>query len=931
MPLELGLQCCDASNYLALGCACALHAPGCWSPLRPIGATWYFSLPHRLGLGPGSLIFFNALCLAASAACATAGLAALRPDSTRLSRRVLAFVCLAIPALLVGKSITNSLSDIPAAALAMISMWLSTLGSATRRSWYYAASGLALGLAAITRAFYLYPAIAGLVAVAALAAFGRIRRSAAGLAAGMFLLPVALQYGMTHAHTGRWGFIDPAQEAAAEQEHFGNALYGYDTVLTVDSFHEDYEARECFSGKDVMSDAIRKRDVSALACLWAHRQWFYLGSYVPDGRTYLTDAGERRFSRAYLGLNVIALLGGLAWVLTRARRAMLLASPLAVLAAIWGEASFILPETRFMLVFLVVSWTLAAAALSDLFEWLFFRSLPRSEIRAPASEAARARSAWLSPDRLRAGAVLLVTPLVQGAVLDSPLTREDLRYVYESDALGSSHLGGSCNGHFCSGFRFVVDVLHWLFGIHASAFFGAMLFVHALTAVLIYRIAANLGASGWLAAAGAALWGAAPMLQETLLRFASFAEVFALTALAWALLELAPAAREGCVPRTSALIRANAALILGTSAGLDGAVSAIAFPVGVYLLVPSASAARRAATFTLPSALAALASLAIFSHRGSSPAPHGPAAALGGLHSASDLLGSALVLGAAAACVWGLARHGDARRRTIAAFLWFAVTTYGAARMGSGAGQGWRAPHLYAASAAFVLGAVVAIDDVLSRARWPAKRPARVLAACLAAAWAIACAAAARSSHRTAVARDEGAFDANAIAIGWLSHLLSRFPPGATLYVSNDVVAPSVAFADSYAPADDFPGIGAEWIATWGTSAMHGSHVRFVESDLRILESIRHGSTEAVSSTFVSIEDMQRDHGTMLTATSFAPPEIAAFLRAPESEPRSADTHEWAKSIRTWLESAAVLGAFPKGQAPLGEVCSARALVKQTR
>src|SRR5262249_508955 len=161
------------------------------------------------------------------------------------------------------------------------------------RRWLYAASGAALGLAAIVRAFYLYPALVCSGVLAALALSRRVGWDRFACLAAACLLPIVLQYTVTYSRTGSWSFIDPARVEGGKVEQFQNAWSGYDTVFEVKGLAKYYSAADCFPGSDVMSDAIEKHDVRALGCLLLRRQQFYLGSFVPDGATYLSKAEER--------------------------------------------------------------------------------------------------------------------------------------------------------------------------------------------------------------------------------------------------------------------------------------------------------------------------------------------------------------------------------------------------------------------------------------------------------------------------------------------------------------------------------------------------------------------------------------------------------------------------------------------------------------
>src|SRR5882672_4023421 len=159
MPLEFAPQCCDAPNYVALGEACAKQLTACWHGLRPTGALIYFSLPFRIGLPGESIIVLNALFTLLSAIAGAIALADLSTRKTRASRILLAVGAVVAHACFMAGTIRNSLSDVPAAAVAMLSLWLLILAGSRQRLWLYAAAGAALGIATVLRAFFLYPAL----------------------------------------------------------------------------------------------------------------------------------------------------------------------------------------------------------------------------------------------------------------------------------------------------------------------------------------------------------------------------------------------------------------------------------------------------------------------------------------------------------------------------------------------------------------------------------------------------------------------------------------------------------------------------------------------------------------------------------------------------------------------------------------------------
>jgi hypothetical protein len=363
MSFELGRQCCDAVDYLVLGGRCARDAARCWDPLRPIGATLYFSLPERLGWPSSSIAALNLALAAASAAIGWVSLGRLlggRP----IVRGAQAVAIAATYVFFMWEPAWNSLADVPAAALALVAFWL-LLASRREGMARHVGAGLALGGAVSLRAFYLYPALAAAVALVGLSFWPRQAMARAPAAAAAFtavlLAPILLQAGATHARTGRWAFLDPEIAEIHTQIHFKTTAYGYDTIASGPATHGlPYEAPECFRRGEVFQKALNTGHLRAVACLLARRQYFYFGSFAGAGRVYLGTPGERHFSPLYLGLSVAGMIAGLAVAFARTSGSVAL-PPLVLAVALWAEGSVIRPEGRFLMVTQVALWALALA------------------------------------------------------------------------------------------------------------------------------------------------------------------------------------------------------------------------------------------------------------------------------------------------------------------------------------------------------------------------------------------------------------------------------------------------------------------------------------------------------------------------------------------------------------------------------------------
>ena len=363
MTIAFAGQCCDAETYLRIGKACATTAASCWTPLRPIGAALYFSVPYRLGLPPETLVVMNLLLVAASIVGCWRAFSVLCAKATVVGRLVPAGIAVLAHLFFMAVPAWNSLSDVPAAALALLGIWLLILGGARRRVWYHATAGSALGAAVLVRASYLYPAfLAAAVCLAASVVLKRQRRSALALFLALGV-SVGVQFYATHGRTGEWSFLDRTTTGRWERRHFGSTMYGRDTLLPGSA--AEYTAPECFRTARDPFDAVRAHDWAAIACLWTRRQEFYFGSYVSAGRVYLSSRSKRHFSEGFLFLNGAALLLG-AFFAFSAHRRKSTSVPLVLVATIWAQATAIVPESRFLMVPHVVLWVLALSAISEL-------------------------------------------------------------------------------------------------------------------------------------------------------------------------------------------------------------------------------------------------------------------------------------------------------------------------------------------------------------------------------------------------------------------------------------------------------------------------------------------------------------------------------------------------------------------------------------
>lgn len=645
MPLQFAPECCDAQVYVALGQACSERVQDCWNSLRPTGAVVYFSLPFRLGLRAEWIIVLNAVLAIAAAAVGFRAMTALLPRTTPASRAALALAFPTAHAFFMAGTVRNSLSDGPSAAFALISMWVLVLAMKRKSRWRYVVAGGALGLSTIVRAFYLYPALVAAGSLVLLALFDRRARLSTALFCLALAAPILLQVGATHANVNAWSFIDPASTAAGERLHFETDAYGYDTLLPARGYY--YSAPECFRDSSTMGDAFRKHAWRDAACLVLRRQWFYFGSYVSAGGTYLARASDRHFSVWFLGANGIAAVVALFWALSDRSRARRLLVPLVFFGASLGQASLIIPEARFLMAVQVALWMFAATGAHEFVRRFTTTGLDVPSENAPGDvpefwagtvvplwrlsaervgrwwDGLRVRSSRFrlrsltDPAILAPAAAIAATLVVHGMVLSSDLQDEDLRHVYESEQLGTfDFLVRPYGNHFCAFFRLTVMVLHRLFGMHAVAYFALVLVTHVLHVALLYGTIRALTQSRFVAATFAGLWGTTPAFQGTLQWFSAYSHMLGTTAVLLPIWELARAREEHRRLTAWALLRVSIVLVLGSATELTGSLSAVIFPLLAFAFLSPKSAPLRTALLLVPSALASALIVVHFTGRG---------------------------------------------------------------------------------------------------------------------------------------------------------------------------------------------------------------------------------------------------------------------------------------------------------------------------
>jgi len=278
--LEFVPQCCDASIYLKIGKHCAEQGI-CYNGLRPMGAVYWFSLPYRFGLPPASLMIGHYLLLGISVILSVIAANSLQRRNfsvkpTGVMVAVLLLCSLVIHLIFLFPVLRTSLSDAPAALLALMGTWLLLLSpeGIKKRITTISLAGLMFGMAAWLRAFYLYPVLLGL-GLWLLIAPWKEKNSWVHLFVLSAMIPIGAQYHATFNASHKISYLEPETSSAWSESHLDSTITGYDTILPFD-YHTWYAPCKDYSSP---LRAIQTIDFQSMACVLAGRIYFYLGSY----------------------------------------------------------------------------------------------------------------------------------------------------------------------------------------------------------------------------------------------------------------------------------------------------------------------------------------------------------------------------------------------------------------------------------------------------------------------------------------------------------------------------------------------------------------------------------------------------------------------------------------------------------------------------
>jgi len=262
--------------------------------------------------------------------------------------------------------------------------------------------------------------------------------------------------------------------------------------------------------------------------------------------------------------------------------------------------------------------------------------------------------------RLSIPAVALrVVPVALAAAVYWPITAnyfhaDDFLHLYQvvNEPL-AKFLVTPFGGHLYTVRNLAFTLLYHLFGPEPRWYFCAVLLTHLVNVALLQEVVLRLGAAPRAAAAGAALWGTAPVLEGSLAWFSAYGHVLVATAL---LGVLASAARVASGKTRASSLRLAVwyvALLAGATCYGTGIAVALAFPVVAFLLLPPGPDRRRSCA-VLTSLWVVVPLLYVLSHRIWVEVYGGPAHALPmqialalNWHAPAEMLGGLLAHGVA--------------------------------------------------------------------------------------------------------------------------------------------------------------------------------------------------------------------------------------------------------------------------------------------
>lgn len=269
---ELIQQCCDADHYLQMGKICA-ETGDCYNQLRPMGNAYWFSVPYRLGLGPG---YFVVAHLALTLVSILLSVISLQYFFKGIKNRrfVIISLCLVstvVHVIFLYPVFRVSLSDLPASLFFLTGVWgliLFHFSQDRYKACWMIMAGIMFGAAVWMRIYFFGPVLL-LIFVMGFGSFFKEKTDFRENFLLIAMIPVFIQFAAVYRHTGYIAYAEKDISNEVKRIHQTIHASGWDTVLPVQP-------------TGTPSGWAWPSACENVVCHLAGKAYFYLGSYAPD-------------------------------------------------------------------------------------------------------------------------------------------------------------------------------------------------------------------------------------------------------------------------------------------------------------------------------------------------------------------------------------------------------------------------------------------------------------------------------------------------------------------------------------------------------------------------------------------------------------------------------------------------------------------------
>ena len=196
---------------------------------------------------------------------------------------------------------------------------------------------------------------------------------------------------------------------------------------------------------------------------------------------------------------------------------------------------------------------------------------------------------------------LLCAAALQSTVLGHFFRGDDFQHLYEIVDFGYLRFAFTTHGgHLLFTSNSVFYLMHLLFGLEATAYYGLALLSHLLNVFLLYRIVEISSSRSELALAASLLWGMSALNQGSLGWYSAYGHVLVAVFLLWIVYDMTRIRCEGVELRGVTLLRWYVLLLAAATSFGTGIPIAMLSGLAAWLLLPD-GAGRRRATLVLGS------------------------------------------------------------------------------------------------------------------------------------------------------------------------------------------------------------------------------------------------------------------------------------------------------------------------------------------